>query len=70
MYGVVNSTGLFKDGKTTFSIVLMGDDPTNGFVCKGYIQDKFNCGIATGDTSEYLDSVLIWATPIEIRVYN
>jgi hypothetical protein len=66
----VNSNGLFTENKTTFSIILMGDDLENGFLCKGYIQEPNSCGIVTGDISAYYDNVLNWKTPIEIKVYN
>ena len=66
----IGSSDLFLDNKTTLSINLMGEDPTNGFVCLGFIQNTETLGIVTGDTSTFLDSVLVLATPIEIRVYN
>jgi len=66
----IYSNGLFTENKTTFSIILMGDDLANGYLCKGYIQEPNSCGIVTGDISAYYDSVLNWKTPIEIRVYN
>lgn len=64
------SDNLFTENKTTFSIILMGDDVSNGYFCKGYIQEPNSCSIVTGDISEAKDNVLIWKTPIEIRVYN
>ena len=65
-----NSNGLFIENKTTFSIILMGDDLQTGYLCKGYIQEPTICGIVTGDISTSYDNILNWKTPIEIRVYN
>jgi hypothetical protein len=64
------SDSLFTENKTTFSIILMGDDLASGHLCKGYIQEPNSCGIVTGDISATIDDVLTWKTPIEIRVYN
>jgi hypothetical protein len=64
------SDSLFTENKTTFSIILMGDDLGNGYLCKGYTQEPNSCGIVTGDISTSYDNVLNWKTPIEIRVYN
>ena len=64
------SNGLFTENKTTFSIILMGDDLGNGYLCRGYMQEPNSCSIVTGDISSTIDGVLIWKTPIEIRVYN
>jgi len=66
----IYSNGLFTENKTTFSIILMGDELSNGYLCKGYIQEPNSCGIVTGDISASYDNVLNWKTPIEIRVYN
>lgn len=66
----IYSDGLFTENKTTFSIILMGDDLSNGYLCKGYIQEPNSCSIVTGDISTNYDDVLYWKTPIEIRVYN
>jgi hypothetical protein len=65
-----NSNGLFIENKTTFSIILMGDDLQTGYLCQGYILEPISCGIVTGDISASSDSILNWKTPIEIRVYN
>ena len=64
------SDGLFTENKTTFSIILMGDELSNGYLCKGYIGEPNSCSIVTGDILTPYDSVLNWKTPIEIRVYN
>jgi len=68
-YGIY-SNGLFIENKTTFSIILMGDDLQTGYLCQGYILEPDSCGIVTGDISTSYDNVLNWKTPIEIRVYN
>ena len=64
------SDGLFTENKTTFSIILMGDELSNGYLCKGYMGEPNSCGITTGDISTPYNDVLNWKTPIEIRVYN
>jgi hypothetical protein len=64
------SDSLFTENKTTFSIILMGDDLQSGYLCRGIVQEPNSCSIVTGDISAYYDSVLNWKTPIEIRVYN
>jgi hypothetical protein len=66
----IYSDGLFTENKTTFSIILMGDELSNGYLCKGYMQEPTSCGIVTGDISTSYDNILNWKTPIEIRVYN
>ena len=67
---LAKSRDLFLDNKTTLSINLMGNDPTNGFVCLGSIQNTGNLNIVTGTESSYQDNILVLKTPIEIRVYN
>lgn len=66
----IYSNGLFTENKTTFSIILMGDDLENGYLCRGYMSEPNSCGIVTGDISTPYNDVLYWKTPIEIRVYN
>jgi hypothetical protein len=67
----VKSSNLFLENKTTLSINLMGDDLGNGFLCLSYIQNTEKLGIVTGtELDGAQDNVLIWKTPIEIRVYN
>ena len=48
----------------------MGDELSNGYLCKGYMGEPNSCGITTGDISTPYNDVLNWKTPIEIRVYN
>jgi hypothetical protein len=64
------SNGLFIENKTVFNISLTGDDISTGYICLGYVQEPDSCSITTGDISSSSDDVLIWPTPIEIRVYN
>lgn len=66
----IYSNGLFTENKTTFSIILMGDDLASGYLCRGYIKEPKSCGIVTGDILTSYDDVLNFKTPIEIRVYN
>jgi hypothetical protein len=66
----VRTDGLFLNNKTTLSINLMGDDLGTGYLCLGFIQDTEKLGIATGTENDVQDGVLVWKTPIEIRVYN
>ena len=67
----VRSSDLFSNYKTTLSINLMGDDPESGYLCLGYIQNSEELGIVTGtESGGSQDNVLVWQTPIEIRVYN
>lgn len=66
----VMSNGLFVVDKTTFFINLMSDDNTSGNLCLGFMQSSNKLGITTGTISSTGDNVLIYSTPIEIRVYN
>lgn len=68
----IKSNGLFIQNKTTFYINLMGDDITVNNLCFGYLNDTNNIGIATGNSvsNALSNNVLVWETPIEIRVYN
>ena len=67
----VRSSDLFLDNKTTLSINLMGDDLGTGFLCLSYIQNTEELGIVTGtEIGGSQDTILVWKTPIEIRVYN
>ena len=67
----IKSDALFTDNKTTFSINLMGEDVGTGYFCLGSIMNNSTNRITTGtpDTGE-IDDILIFKTPIEIRVYN
>jgi len=68
---LVRSSDLFLDDKTTLSINLMGDDPGLGYLCLSYILNINELGIVTGTQSgPTQDNILVWKTPIEIRVYN
>ena len=66
----VRSSDLFLNNKTTLSINLMGDDSGTGSLCLGNIEMENMLRIYTGDMYSMYDNVLIWKTPIEIRVYN
>ena len=64
------SSDLFLENKTTLSINLMGSDLGTGYLCLGAINSTVDLTIVTGTESGYQDNILVFPTPIEIRVYN